>query len=58
MKKGSVLFLTILCLMQICLGAPRVPNHVFTMNELEEAKVEAKEKNQPLIFVYTDLGST
>ncbi|MEM6916414.1 MAG: hypothetical protein AAF491_07585 [Verrucomicrobiota bacterium] len=36
----------------------RIPSSVFTMEELEEAKAEAYEEEEPLIFVYTDPGST
>lgn len=36
----------------------KIPSSVFTMEELEEAKAEAMEKEEPLIFVYTDPGST
>ena len=36
----------------------RVPSSVFTMEELEEAKERAQEEKEPLIFVYTDPGSS
>lgn len=36
----------------------KVPSSVFTMEELDEAKAEATEKEEPLIFVYTDPGTT
>lgn len=36
----------------------RVPSSVFTIDELEEAKTKAVETEKPLIFVYTDPGST
>ncbi|MBK1833132.1 hypothetical protein [Roseibacillus ishigakijimensis] len=35
-----------------------LPRHVFTLDKLAEAKAEASENKQPLIFVYTDLGTT
>lgn len=36
----------------------RVPSSVYTMEELEKAKAEAAEEKEPLIFVYTDPGTT
>ena len=35
-----------------------IPSFVFNMDALEEAKAEALAKGEPLIFVYTDPGST
>lgn len=35
-----------------------IPSSVFAMDALEEAKAEALAKGEPLIFVYTDPGST
>lgn len=35
-----------------------IPRYVFGLDQLEEAKAEAAEKEQPLVFVYTDPGST
>jgi hypothetical protein len=37
--------------------ALEIPRHVFTLDKLEEAKAEAIEKNEPIIFVYTDPGT-
>lgn len=36
----------------------KIPSSVFTMEELDEAKAEAAEKEEPLVFVYTDPGTT
>lgn len=36
----------------------RVPSSVFKMDELEEAKAKATAEKEPLIFVYTDPGTT
>ncbi len=36
----------------------KVPRSVFKMSELESAKTEAIESEKPLIFVYTDPGTT
>jgi hypothetical protein len=59
MKAG--LPLVALLLLSVCsLGRAelRVSSSVFTVDELEEAKKEAIENRQPLIFVYTDPGTT
>jgi len=36
----------------------KIPKHVYSVAELEEAKAEAQEKNKALAFVYTDEKST
>ena len=36
----------------------RIPSSVFTLEEIEEAKQEALEEEEPLVFVVTDPGST
>lgn len=38
--------------------ALEIPRHVYTLDKLEEAKAEALEKSEPIIFVYTDPGTT
>lgn len=35
-----------------------VPRSVFRVDQLAEAKAEAVEKEKPLVFVYTDPGTT
>ena len=35
-----------------------IPRHVYTLDKLEEAKAEALEKSEPVVFVYTDPAST
>lgn len=35
-----------------------LPRHVYTFDRLEEAKAEALEDGEPVVFVYTDLGTT
>ena len=35
-----------------------IPSSVFTMKELSEAQAKANSKKEPLIFVYTDPGTT
>jgi len=36
----------------------KIPSSVFTIDELAKAKAEAAEDKEPLIFVYTDPGTT
>jgi len=36
----------------------RVPSSVFRMDQLEEAKAKAIEGEEPLVFLYTNPGST
>ena len=36
----------------------KIPRSVFRVDQLEEAKEKAAEKEAPLIFVFTDPGST
>ena len=36
----------------------RVSSSVYTVDELEEAKKEATKEKEPLIFVYTDPGTS
>lgn len=53
--------LSALFLFAVCFSAQaelRIPSSVFTMEELEEAKAEAREEKEPLIFLYTDPAST
>ena len=51
--------LTLLMISASCVyGAIKIPKHVYTVETLEEAKTEAKEKGKPLAFVYSNPGST
>lgn len=36
----------------------RIPNSVLRMSQLEEAKERAAENEEPLVFLYTNPGST
>lgn len=53
---------SLICLCSLLLFAVnadvRIPSSVFNMEELEEAKAEAFEEKKPLIFVYTDPGTS
>lgn len=53
MKILPLLFLGILPTLAL-----EIPRHVFTLDKLAEAKAEALEKGEPIIFVYTDPGTT
>lgn len=54
--------MSLICLCSLLLFAVnadvRIPSSVFNMEELEEAKAEAFEEKKPLIFVYTDPGTS
>ena len=57
--KKSLLLLGVLALLPLAAkGDMRIPSSVFTMEEIEEAKAEALEEEEPLIFVYTDPGTS
>ena len=43
---------------QLSLAELKIPRSVFRLTDLEEAKEKAAEKEEPLIFVFTDPGST
>ena len=59
MKTGiSIVAFVVLGICSLGRAELRVSSSVFTVDELEEAKAEALEKKEPLIFVYTDPGST
>lgn len=55
MKVKTLLFLS---LVGSCFGELDIPRSVFSVENLEEAKAAAVEENEPLIFVYTDPGTT
>lgn len=53
--KRSLLLLCVLAFLPLAgMADMRIPSSVFTVDELEEAKAEALEEEEPLIFVYTD----
>ncbi len=45
-------------MMEIAFADLKIPRSVFTMDRLDEAKSEALEKEKPLVFVWTNPGST
>ena len=48
---------SVACLQMVYAGF-KVPKSIYKMDQLEEAKAEAKEEGKALIFVYSDSGST
>ena len=57
-RVDSISALILLASATFAFGGLRVPSSVFTMEELEQAMAEAQEDEKPLIFLYTDPGST
>jgi len=43
---------------QMSLAELKIPRTVYKVGDLEEAKAKATEKEKPLVFVYTDPGTT
>ncbi|MFT5469452.1 MAG: hypothetical protein ACI8UO_004573 [Verrucomicrobiales bacterium] len=58
MKKLGIAAIVSIALSQFALADLKVPSSVFGMEELEEAKAKAAKDEEPLIFVYTDPGTT
>lgn len=58
MKNVIALTLTLAALTHASFGNLTIPRSVFKMADLEAAKTRATENEKPLIFVYTDPGST
>lgn len=59
LMKRSVLLVVAVSLLAFASHAElKIPSSVFTIDELEEAKKEAAEEKEPLVFVYTDPGTT
>lgn len=51
-------FLALLIASGLSAFALDIPRSVYTVDQLEEAKAEALEDSQPVVFVYTDPTST
>ena len=58
MKNILVISISIAALTQASFGNLKIPRSVFKMTDLEAAKTKAIENEKPLIFVYTDPGTT
>ena len=57
--KTTLLLGGILAALSTCAMADLdIPRSVFRVDQLEEAKAKAAEDGEPLIFVYTDPGSS
>ena len=41
-----------------CFGGFKLPSKVYTVDKLEDAKKEAKERKLPLAFLYSDKNTT
>ena len=52
------LLIGLFLMMEIAFADLKIPRSVFTMDRLDEAKSEALEKEKPLVFVWTNPGST
>jgi hypothetical protein len=50
--------LAVVCLSGLAWAELDIPRSVFRVDQLEEAKAEAQEEGEPLIFVFTDPAST
>ena len=53
MKILSLLFFSLVPALAL-----EIPRSVYTLDKIEEAKAEALENSEPVIFVYTDPAST
>ncbi|WP_018969914.1 hypothetical protein [Rubritalea marina] len=58
MKHSPLIMIALLLSGHLALAGFKVPKSIFTIDELDEAKQEATADKEPLIFVYTDPGST
>lgn len=58
MKKSAIAVILSVALCQFALADLDIPRSVFQMDQLEEAKQKAADDEEPLIFVYTDPGTT
>jgi len=58
MKCSAILFVAVSLFTFSSHAELKIPSSVFTVDELEEAKLKAAEDGEPLVFVYTDPGTT
>lgn len=47
-----------LCMAMTTLAGFKIPSGVYEHTEMKEAIAEAKEEKLPLVFIYTDKGTT
>ena len=58
MKKLFVATAVLVGVTQLSLAELKIPRSIYKVDQLEEATAKATEKEKPLIFVFTDPGST
>lgn len=58
MKTPILLGIIFMALSSLSFADLKIPRSAFRMDQLEEAKTKAAEEEKPLIFVYTNPGST
>lgn len=58
MKKIISLLMVSAACLQVAYAGFKVPKSVYKMDQLEEAKAEAKQDGKALVFVYSNTGST
>ncbi len=58
MKIYAVVVCSLSALIGVCFGEMKIPRSIFRMDELDEAILEAMKKEEPLVIVYTDPGTT
>ena len=58
MKKSFLAAAVLWGVAQVALADLRIPGSVFEIDKLEEAKTKASQEKMPLIFVYTDPGTS
>ena len=58
MRAAAVATLAIFLAVGASQAELKIPRGVFKMDELAKAKAKAAESNEPLVFVYTDPGTT
>lgn len=58
MKMNLLAATLVLGTAQLALADLRIPGSVFKLDELNEAKAKAAKNTEPLIFVFTDPGTS
>ncbi|MDG1356810.1 MAG: hypothetical protein P8P36_01300 [Akkermansiaceae bacterium] len=58
MKFFLVLAISLISIVEVSLAEMKIPRSIHRMDELDEAIVKATKKEKPLVFVYTDPGTS
>ncbi|MGB2402644.1 MAG: hypothetical protein ACPIA7_04465 [Akkermansiaceae bacterium] len=58
MKNSISVMALFVCFMGVVHAEMKIPRSIHRMDELEEAIVKATKKEKPLVFVYTDPGTS